>query len=105
MDLLCPMEYVFGFQVKLSPHHQVHKIQVQLEKHLLSLHYQHAHQVSIQMDMETASLQVFQLSVHQDMKVMEMGIVSQFLQICHIFHKFAQVDKLVMEMETVSQLQ
>jgi len=56
MDSQCTMEHVFGLQVKLSPHHQVHKIQVQLEKHLLSLHYQHAHQVSIQMDMETASL-------------------------------------------------
>ena len=70
IDLHCPMEYVFGLQVKLSPHHQVHKIQVQLEKNLLSPHYQHAHQVSIQMDTETASLKMFQLSVHQDMKVM-----------------------------------
>ena len=99
------MEYVFGFQAKLSPHHQVHQIQIQLEEHLLSPQYQHAHQVSIQMDTETASLHLFQLFVNQDMKVMEMEIVSQFLQVYHHFQQFVQVDKKVMETETVSQLQ
>jgi hypothetical protein len=97
------MENVFGSQVKLSPHHQLQKIQIQLLYQLLSPQYQHAHQVSIKMDTETASLQMFLLFVHQDMKVMEMEIVSQLLQIYHHFQQFVQVDKLVMEMETVSQ--
>ena len=105
MDSHLSMENVFGSQIKLIPHHQVHKIQIQLEQHLLSPQYQHAHQVSIQMDTETASLHGLQLIVHQDMKVMEMEIVSQFLQVYHHFQQFVQVDKLVMEMETVSQLQ
>jgi hypothetical protein len=55
------------------------------------------------MDTETASNQMFLLFVHKDMKVMEMEIVSQLLQVYHHFQQFVQVDKLVMEMETVSQ--
>jgi len=105
MDSQSSMENVFGSQIKLTPHHQLQEIQLQLLHQFLSPQYQHAHQVSIQMDTETASLHMFQLIVHQDMKVMEMEIVSQFLQIYHHFQQFVQVDKLVMEMETVSQLQ
>ena len=56
------------------------------------------------MDSEIASLHQFQLSVHQDMKVMEMEIVSQLLQVYH-FQYLAQVELKVMEMETVSQIQ
>jgi hypothetical protein len=85
MDSHLSMENVFGSQVKLSPHYQLQEIQIHLLYQLLSPQYQHAHQVSIQMDTETASLIIFQLTVHQDMNLMEMEIVSQLLQINHHF--------------------
>ena len=79
------MENVFGSQIKLTPHHQLQEIQLQLLHQFLSPKIQHAHQVSIQMDTETASLKILKFSVHQDMKVTVMEIVSQLLQIYHHF--------------------
>jgi hypothetical protein len=56
------------------------------------------------MGTETALLHKFQIFALQDMKAMEMEIVSQFLQVYLLFHHLVQLQIIVMVKETVSPL-
>ena len=75
MPRWCVFEVVTKNLVSPSPA-LAPQIQIKLRFDLLSPQYQSAHQVSFQMDSETALINQLQLSVHQDMKVMEMEIIS-----------------------------
>jgi len=56
------------------------------------------------MGTEIALLHKFQIFALEDMKVMEMEIVSQILQVYLLYHHLVQLEIIVMDKETVSPL-